>query len=562
MANILVVDDEAAVRNLLKGILTTDGYKCTTAVNAAEARNCLKESIFDLILSDINMPGESGLDFVRHALAELPDTAAIMVSAIDDQTTAKEALDIGISDFIFKPFVRNTVLFSVANALQRRELKMENRSYRERLETMVQQRTESLKASIVDLEKTQAALRESEEKFRTISTSAHDAIIMTDNQGKISYWNKAAEKMFDYHEEDMINEDLHMVIAPERYHEAFRHSFSKFQIAGQGAAIGKTTELTAKRKNGNEFPIELSLSAMKLKGSWHALGIIRDISERRIMEAQLVQAQKLESIGQLAAGIAHEINTPTQYVSYNTSFLKEKFTELNPLLDKYQALVEAAESGDVPKDLLQEINTLAEKVDLAFIREEIPPAINQSLEGVERVSEIVRAMKDFSHPGTEEKTPMDINKAIGSTITVATNEWKYVAEMVTDFDPNLPLVPCLPGDFNQVILNMVVNAAHAIGDVVGDGAKTKGTITIGTCRNDGWVEIRIADTGTGIADENRLRIFDPFFTTKKVGRGTGQGLAISHSVIVDKHGGTLSFETENGKGTTFVIRLPLPTTSG
>jgi signal transduction histidine kinase len=168
-------------------------------------------------------------------------------------------------------------------------------------------------------------------------------------------------------------------------------------------------------------------------------------------------------------------------------------------------------------------------------------------------------MKEFSHPDVQEKTAVDINKALESTITVARNEWKYVAEMETDFDSSLPAVSCYPGEFNQVVLNMLINAAHAISDVVGDGSSGKGTIRVSTHRDPKWTEIRITDTGKGIPKEVQSRIFDPFFTTKGVGKGTGQGLAISHSVIVEKHGGSLTFETDEGKGTTFIIRLPMET---
>jgi signal transduction histidine kinase len=171
------------------------------------------------------------------------------------------------------------------------------------------------------------------------------------------------------------------------------------------------------------------------------------------------------------------------------------------------------------------------------------------------VAKIVQAMKDFSHPGTETKVPFDLNRAIESTLTVCRNEWKYVAELETDFDPSLPPVSCLPGEFNQVILNIVVNAAHAIADKT--EGKSKGVISISTRSQDDKVEIRIRDSGTGIPEKARGRIFDPFFTTKEVGKGTGQGLAIARSVIVDKHQGEIFFETEVGQGTTFVLRLPL-----
>jgi signal transduction histidine kinase len=282
-----------------------------------------------------------------------------------------------------------------------------------------------------------------------------------------------------------------------------------------------------------------------------------NITQRKLMQSQLAQAQKLESIGLLAAGIAHEINTPIQYVGDNMLFLQESFHDLSTLLEHYTALYQMCRNGAPTAAILSQIETTVAAIDVAYLTEEIPTAIQQSLEGVERVATIVRAMKEFSHPSTKEKVSVDLNKAIESTITVARNEWKYVAQMVTDLAPDLPLVPCVPGELNQVILNILVNAAHALGDVVSDGAPEKGTITVSTRQGGDGVEIRIADTGPGIPEAIRDKIFDPFFTTKEVGKGTGQGLAIAHTVVVEQHGGQLTFETTEGEGTTFIIRLPL-----
>jgi len=280
-------------------------------------------------------------------------------------------------------------------------------------------------------------------------------------------------------------------------------------------------------------------------------GCIADISmlkqtleERDRLEDNLRQAQKLEAIGQLAAGIAHEINTPTQYVGDNLRFLKESFGELDILLAQ---LVNVG--GEPASELLGE-------ADFDYLKEEIPRALNQSLEGVDRVAKIVRAMKEFSHPA-REKTATDLNRAIQSTITVASNEWKYVAEIETDLDANLPAVHCSPAEFNQVVLNMIVNAAHAITDVVGDGGKGKGKIRVRTRPDGEFAVVEITDSGSGMPPHIQQRIFDPFFTTKEVGKGTGQGLAIAHNVIVDKHGGTIKVNSAPGAGTTFTIRLPI-----
>jgi signal transduction histidine kinase len=285
-------------------------------------------------------------------------------------------------------------------------------------------------------------------------------------------------------------------------------------------------------------------------------GMCEDVTERNLLRAQLLQAQKLESVGQLAAGIAHEINTPTQYIGDNVRFMKDAFLDLRSLLAHYERLLLLAKSNTLTTESIHEIEEAVRSADAGYLLEEIPKAVEQTLEGVTRVSTIVSAMKEFSHPGTKEKIPLDLNHAIDSTITVSRNEWKYVAELETDFDPALPLINCLPGELSQVILNLIVNAAHAIADVVREGGLEKGKITVQTKTLTDWAEILIHDTGAGIPEEIRTRIFDPFFTTKGIGKGTGQGLAIARSVVVDKHGGTIHFETEMGRGTTFIIRLP------
>jgi signal transduction histidine kinase len=237
--------------------------------------------------------------------------------------------------------------------------------------------------------------------------------------------------------------------------------------------------------------------------------------------------------------------------------LRDAFADLLKISEAYKCLLNPRQEGKIDPSLAAGIKAAVEKADLDYLVEEIPKALSQSLDGLDHIATIVRAMKEFSHPGGDEKQAIDINHAIHNTVTVCRNEWKYVAEMVMDLDQNMPLVPCLPGDFNQVILNLVVNAAHAITDAINDREGRKGTIYISTRHDGDWAEIRVGDTGTGIPDKHRGKIFTPFFTTKEVGRGTGQGLAMSRSVIVSKHDGTISYETEIGKGTVFIIRLPL-----
>jgi PAS domain S-box-containing protein len=276
--------------------------------------------------------------------------------------------------------------------------------------------------------------------------------------------------------------------------------------------------------------------------------------DRDRFEIQLRQAQKLEAIGELAAGIAHEINTPTQYIGDNMRFLSESFGTLEQVTQIFRGLTSAETDADaIP--LLHDARVRMDTATLDYVLDEIPRAITQSLEGVERVSRIVRAMKDFSHPGADGRMLLDVNRAIETTLTVATNEWKYVAEVVLDLDPTLPAVTGHAGELNQVFLNLVVNAAHAIAEASDDGRLGKGLITLSTRRVGSSAEVRVSDTGTGIPEAIQARVFDPFFTTKAVGKGTGQGLAICHAVV-ERHHGTIAFETEVGDGTTFIVTLP------
>jgi len=274
-------------------------------------------------------------------------------------------------------------------------------------------------------------------------------------------------------------------------------------------------------------------------------------------ESRTSQSRKVRAIGQLAAGIAHEINTPTQYVGDNVRFLKDAFEDLASLVRSGADLLEAARSGGVTTAMVRRLTADYEQADLPYLMAEIPEAIQHALDGVERISRIVRAIKEFAHPGPAEKSTADLNAIIETTLTVARNEWKYVADLVTDFDPDLPPIPCYPAELNQVILNMVINAAHAIEDAHQPAHSFKGVISIRTRRRGGWAEIQIADNGAGIPADIRPHIFDPFFTTKAMGRGSGQGLAICYPVVVEKHGGTITFESEEGHGTTFTVRLPL-----
>jgi signal transduction histidine kinase len=276
--------------------------------------------------------------------------------------------------------------------------------------------------------------------------------------------------------------------------------------------------------------------------------LVFEMEERARMEIVLRQAQKLEAAGRLAAGVAHEINTPVQFINDSLFFVRDAVKDVFQVLSLYRkacgALVEARDA-----------KASEESVDIDYLFDNIPPAFERTFEGLSRVTTIVRSMKEFAHPDQREMHPVDLNQGVQATLTIATHEYKYVADLETELG-EIPQVVCHAGDVNQVVLNLVVNAAHAIGDVVKDSGE-KGKIKVRTYLEAEFVVITVTDTGCGIPVDARPHLFEPFFTTKEVGKGTGQGLAIARSVVVDKHGGSLDFDTELGHGTTFIIRLPI-----
>ena len=275
-------------------------------------------------------------------------------------------------------------------------------------------------------------------------------------------------------------------------------------------------------------------------------------------QAELLNAQKMEAIGGLAAGIAHEINTPIQYVSDNTRFVEESLTGLIEVATAADSLVNAVRGVGEVAGLVRSYEEAAQNADVEFLTDEVPAALEESLEGIGQVASIVQALKSFAHPGTKDKSPADLNEIITTTVAVSRNEWKYVADMdLTGLNTDLPLVPVLAGPLKQVILNIVVNAAHAI-EPVNDVSGSKGLISISTSSDDTHASINITDTGTGIPEDIRDRILEPFFTTKDVGKGSGQGLAIVASII-ENHDGALLVESQMEHGTTFTIKLPLST---
>ncbi len=530
------------------------------------------------------------------------------------------------------------------------------------------------------------SLKENEEKFRSITTTANDAIVMMDDEGRVRFWNRSAEKIFGYTEGEVMGRSLHDVIIFGKNIQGHLDGLDKWRTSGKGENIGKTVTMPAVRKDGRDLYVELSLSSVMLKKRWNAMAIIRDITERKeteeklskahneiksllrsidsliigvslndrithwnkvaeklfdlksektiglkmseipinwdwdrifegisssivynkpvmaadikyesrdktsryldisinptkdpdgifngfilygnditerkTMNMQLLQDQKLKSIGELAAGIAHEIKTPTQYLNDNMIFLNEALSKLKCFYDETRDVIEKSKKNNPGfgelRELLKLENIIKEN-DLDYLMDEAPVAINQSMEGIKRISKIVNSMKSFSHPGIENKVPQDLNKAINDTIIISRNEWKYHSDIETDLDERINEIYCYPAELNQVLLNIIVNASQAIGEAIENQSIERGKINISTKKINGRIEIIIKDNGPGIPEEIKEKIFTPFFTTKEIGKGTGQGLAIAHSVIVNKHNGKINVKSEPGKWTEFIISLP------
>ena len=400
-------------------------------------------------------------------------------------------------------------------------------------------------------------LKEAEGQYKRLTAAldqAGEAVIITDAGGVITYVNPAFESMSGYSRQEAVGRKPN--ILKSGHHDAKFYACLWATLEKGKVWTGRFKNM---RKDGVLYEVDTTIGPVRDETGEiiNYVSVSRDVTDQLLLEAQLRQAQKLESIGQLSAGIAHEINTPIQYVGDNLRYLHESFQGMEAILSQMLKFLDQVRAGDVDQGMIRVIDKACQEADLDFTLQEVPRAVEQSLEGVERVANIVRSMKEFSHPGDERKIPSNINRGLENTITVARNEWKYVAEMVLDLSPDLPLVPCLVSELNQVFLNMIVNASQAIAEKLGDAPADKGTITVRTYQEEDMVVVEVEDTGSGIPKTVQDRIFDPFFTTKEVGKGTGQGLAIAHNVIVVKHNGKISFKSEEGVGTTFILKLPI-----
>ncbi len=408
-------------------------------------------------------------------------------------------------------------------------------------------------------------LRQSEETFSKLAEAALDAIVMLDPQGQVSFWNSAAVKIFGYSFEEIRLLKPETWLSCSEAHEGTEaedpNCILRYIGNSESPLPGTTLELTSTRKSGETFPVEVAASSVKINQGWHVICLIRDITHRKLLELerqqveqQLSQHHKMTALSQLASGMAHEINTPVQALLNNLDFLQEVFDDALDLIHVQQELVEAARKEPPLLAPIAACDKLAEEIDLPFVEQEVAQTLSQSRDGAQQISRIIRSMRVFATPDNPTPESYDLNKLIEDVVSVSRFHWHPIARLDTELDGSLPRVEVFPGELHQALLNLLMNAVQAI---EARGATPPGLIRIATRRNGDRVEVEISDNGQGIAEEAKAHIFNPFFTTREVGQGSGQGLTLSHDIIVRKHQGTLTFESQAGQGTTFVLGLPI-----
>jgi PAS domain S-box-containing protein len=522
--DVLIAEDNAADAELLVLHLKRDGYDPRAMVvdTPLQFKAALEEQSWDLVISDYSMGAFNAPAAYAILKEQGLDIPFIIVSGTIGEDTAVAAMKAGAHDFLTKGKMTR-----LGPAIARELREAENRRQRREQER---------------------AARLAREHHDMLLDNLHDAVIAVDPGLVVTAWNRAAERVYGWPHEDAVGRRVGDLIPAEGFSFAdlARNTGRMGRIQTDGVQLTRTNE---------RIQVESTCIALS-NPEGVALGFLfvnRDITarvraeaERRRAQEQLLQSQKMEAVGHLASGVALEINTPIQFIGDNVHFLDEATRSLLGLLEKTKA--------EVPAAARDQLRRWEEEAELPYLRDYIPRAVAGTLHSVQRVSTIVRAMKEFANPDQREMIPTDLNRAIQATLELIRGEYEYVADIEADL-AELPLVTCHGGDINQVVLNLIVNAAHAIAEVV-KGTRRLGRIKV-TTRHDGDdVTIEVSDTGAGIPREIRDKIFEPFFTTKEPGRGTGQGLALVRT-IVERHCGSVHFETDVGRGTTFVVRLPV-----
>ncbi|MGD9209656.1 MAG: response regulator [Desulfobacteraceae bacterium] len=561
----MIADDDITSLKLLQKMLEKMGNSVIITMDGVEAWAKYNELKPRIIISDWVMPNMDGLELCRRIREKSTDnyTYIIIVTSKNKKVDLIEAFTAGADDYISKPFDPEELKVRIKNS--ERILGLEDRH-----------------------KKLQRILMRSRNKLRTVLDGLYEEIAAIDRDNRILSLNKAAVKALGGQYNDLIGKncfELNKKLSEpiwsdgverlsqqvftsgsaeftlDQYEYASGHHRFKQQsilpvIEEDGRVeqiIIVSRDITQEYKKTNEIKqLNDKLKKTTVLVNAKNMKLEKALKQLEETQAQIVQSEKMASIGQLAAGVAHEINNPIGFVSSNLRTLGEYRDDLEKIINQYREFLRnlAAEDFELPPTYISQLNQIKEteeKIDIDYIQEDIEELVKDCLDGTERIRKIVLDLKDFAHPGEDEPKDTDINNGIDSTLNVVYNELKYKAKVIKKYG-DLPLVQCYPHQINQVFMNIFVNAAQAI--------EKTGEITIETQSLDDGVEIRISDTGCGILKENLTRIFDPFFTTKDVGKGTGLGMNIAYNII-QKHHGSIIVDSKLGQGTTFTIRLPL-----
>jgi PAS domain S-box-containing protein len=520
---ILIVEDSRMQAVVMQDALIATGYRADCVASIAEGLAWLESNVPLLIVLDYRLPdGEAGLflDALRSSNRSFP---FIVTTARGSERIAVEMMKLGAMDYLVK-----------------------DAKIAEHLAETVDRAVKRLQAEKA-LAEVRRSLQQAEARTRQIIDSAGDAFLSVDRDGNLVHWNPAAEATFGYRADEILGRSL-LTIVPERRRAAATCWFRGLPDEPPDEQVKFRREATALHRDGREIPLELSVFPVRVGRTWTLSAFVRDISERRRLESQLVQSEKMASLGVLAAGVAHEINNPVGFVSSNLATLAEYVTVFSDLVSAYErrSAAEAAGDGVGAAAAEEEIAVIRRRDDLSAMRDDVGPLLSESSDGLRRVKEIVQNLRSFARLDESEVKDADLNECLETTLKVVSNELKYKAQIVKEFEP-LPRIRCCAGQLNQVFVNLLINAGQAI--------KDRGRITIATRAEAEQIVIRIADTGEGISPENMSKLFTPFFTTKGVGKGTGLGLSISYG-IVQKHGGMIEAASRPGEGAEFIIRLP------
>ena len=565
--DILIVEDDFISRSLLKKVLVEMGHSIIEAEDGMQAWQVLQENHVKLVISDWMMPAMNGLELCRKIRSEgfKEYIYVIMLTAKDRKTDLMDVFSAGADDYIPKPFDPEELRARVQTGM--RVIDLEQRHH-ELADTLI----------------------ESRNKLRIVFDSLKEEIITLDRQMNIVSVNKAFADQLKCPPDLVVGKkscevgvSANSFLSDKEFQSLVDEVFQTAQGSkklftakdGQGDTVNRkisclpvrddfdnvikvvvvAQDITEEKRRAEEIH-SLNQQLMEKTEKIEAQNAELKSTLKRLedTQAQMLQSEKMASIGQLAAGVAHEINNPTGFVSSNLKTLLDYQEDIAGLIGQYHGLVALLESDEHRESLpetirssIEELKSAESDVDIDFLMEDINELIGDCREGTDRIKKIVIDLKDFAHPGEDKIQSMDINQGLESTLNVVNNEIKYKATVKREFG-EIPNIHGYPQQLNQVFMNILVNAAQAI--------EKKGEITVRTGAVEDFVEVMISDTGCGIPKENLKKIFDPFFTTKDVGKGTGLGMNIAYN-IVKKHNGTIQVESEVGKGTTFTIRIPV-----